>query len=317
MFNILIPQGCRSDTGLSDPIIKRLQKEKWCNIKVIQLEPQNFISSYQLTDISCKANNYIGIYDQEKPRILLATGDRVEMCAAACAAFHNKIPIAHFYAGIVNDPITTFDDVDRHCITLWSDIQFCESEEAHQRTCYLLASVGLQKKLNSHVVGVSHLDDVNFDTSLIYCDKINIDESLCPTKTDWVTQTFPIISYDLILYNTPPLIEKHKDIRELNHTVNVGHYDILIRGNPDGDSDIELEDYDEIYDNLPRPQFLGLLKNCQRFITNSSAAIYEAPHFIKPEQIVWVGDRNRNRARGPFQTGASDKIIAILKEYLK
>jgi len=310
MFNILIPQGCRSDTGLSDPIIKRLQKEKWCNIKVIQLEPQNFISSYQLTDISCKANNYIGIYDQEKPRILLATGDRVEMCAAACAAFHNKIPIAHFYAGIVNDPITTFDDVDRHCITLWSDIQFCESEEAHQRTCYLLASVGLQKKLNSHVVGVSHLDDVNFDTSLIYCDKINIDETLCPREPDSITRSFPMVPYDLLLLN--------KEIYSYNfagYSKCLDRMQIQIGGNPDGI--VEPQEGAIYYENLPRAQFLGLLKNCQRFITNSSCAIYEAPHFIKPEQIVWVGDRNRNRARGPFQTGASDKIVTILKEYLK
>ena len=71
------------------------------------------------------------------------------------------------------------------------------------------------------------------------------------------------------------------------------------------------------YNNLPRPQFLGLLKNCKRFISNSSATIYEAPHFLKPEQIVHIGDRNKNRDKGPFEIGASDKIVKILKEYLK
>ena len=74
---------------------------------------------------------------------------------------------------------------------------------------------------------------------------------------------------------------------------------------------------DQYYDNLPRPQFLGLLKNCRRFITNSSAAIYEAPHFLKPEQIIMVGDRNRNRPKGPFKTGASDRIVEILHEMAK
>jgi UDP-N-acetylglucosamine 2-epimerase len=73
---------------------------------------------------------------------------------------------------------------------------------------------------------------------------------------------------------------------------------------------------DIYYPNLPRPQFLGLLKNCHRFVTNSSCAIYEAPHFLKPEQIVQIGNRNLNRPRGPFEPGASDRIVAILKDYL-
>ena len=310
MFNILIPQGCRSDTGLSDPIIKRLQKEKWCNIKVIQLEPQNFISSYQLTDISCKANNYIGIYDQEKPRILLATGDRVEMCAAACAAFHNKIPIAHFYAGIVNDPITTFDDIDRHCITLWSDIQFVESGDAFDFVSDeydkyelgskdgLLSLIG--KKPNCHIVGISHMDD------------ILVDESLVPLMRGDDNPHFMVtLPYDLILINREPLGKNIFDAHiQKERTV------IQIGGNPDGITKKALY-IDKYYDNLPRPQFLGLLKNCQRFISNSSAAIYEAPHFLKPEQIIMVGDRNKNRPRGPFQTGASDRIVEILREYLK
>jgi UDP-N-acetylglucosamine 2-epimerase len=90
---------------------------------------------------------------------------------------------------------------------------------------------------------------------------------------------------------------------------------VQIGGNPDGTT-IQLPGV-QYYDNLPRPQFLGLLKNCQRFITNSSCAIYEAPHFLKPEQIIMVGDRNKNRPRGPFQTGASDRIVSILKEYLE
>lgn len=49
------------------------------------------------------------------------------------------------------------------------------------------------------------------------------------------------------------------------------------------------------FKSLPRPQFLGLLKNCKRFITNSSCEYYEAPIFLKPEQIIHIGKRNEER----------------------
>jgi len=274
MKRILVPVGCRSDEGLSAPVIKRLNK--YFDVDILQLEPQNFRYSYSLADSFCKS----GRYD-----LMFVTGDRVEMCAAAAAAFHAKVPIAHFYAGIVNDPITTFDDIDRHCITLWSDIQFCEDENAAEVVWDLKMATSLGH--NAHVVGISHLDDPE------------VDESKVPGEP-----------YDLVLVNSEPLSEKGTaDFYIKKHTKVV-----QIGCNPDG----TIEDMGfTYYPNLPHPQFLGLLKNCQRFITNSSAAIYEAPHFLTPEQIVMVGDRNKNRPRGPFQTGASDRITEILREYLK
>ena len=74
--------------------------------------------------------------------------------------------------------------------------------------------------------------------------------------------------------------------------------------------------------NVPRPQFLGLLKNCKRFITNSSAAYYEAPAFLLPEQIIIVGDRNKERSSNfygltPLIEGASNRIIDELERWWK
>jgi hypothetical protein len=138
---------------------------------------------------------------------------------------------------------------------------------------------------NVHVVGISHLDDLEVDESKV-----------------------PVEPYNLLLFNRESL-----QATDWAALVTKGKC-IQIGGNPDG---VIPNMADAFYPNLPRPQFLGLLKNCQRFITNSSAAIYEAPYFLKPEQIIMVGDRNKNRPRGPFQTGASDRIVEILKEYLK
>jgi hypothetical protein len=273
MKRILVPIGCRSDEGLSAPVIKRLQD--WFDVCAYPLLPQKFKESYSLVET---------VINSWYPDLILITGDRVEMCAAAAAAFHNKVKIAHFYAGIINDPVTTYDDVDRHCCTLWSDIQFCEDRCSAIRTNMLKQACDLTS--NVHVVGISHLDDLEVDES-----------------------KDPLCKYDLLLINNEPLSSTNHDFMRSDGRplIQIGH-------NPDGNVQTIGDIY---YGNLPRPQFLGLLKNCQRFITNSSAAIYEAPHFLKPEQIVMVGDRNKNRPKGPFKTGASDRIVEILKEYLK
>jgi GDP/UDP-N,N'-diacetylbacillosamine 2-epimerase (hydrolysing) len=293
MKTVCVPVGCRSDAGLSAPIIKRLKESDWCDVQVVQLEPQDFIPSYQIMDCICKGHRHIGNHNAKKPDLVLIVGDRVEMCAAAAAAFHNQVKIAHYGAGIVNDPITTYDDVDRHCITLWSDICFTEGCEATSQATALLYGIKYPEVFE---VGIPHLDD------------LEIDESLVPDE-----------SYALFLRNAEPL---NKDGV---YTIPWGGKLLIqIGGNPDG----KVRNHSEVhpypaeaqrviyYQNLPRPRFLGLLKNCQRFLTNSSAAYYEAPHFLKPEQIIMVGDRNKNRPRGPFQTGASDKIVEILKDYL-
>jgi len=284
MKRILVPIGCRSDFGLSAPIIKRLKNVPEFEVKTLQLVPCDYSESMALT------KQEIAVF---KPDLIIIVGDRVEMAGAACAAFLKRVPIAHVYAGVVNDPITTHDDIFRHCITLWSDIQFCEDVLAAEVVWDLKAAAGLG--YNAHAVGISHLDD------------LEVDEGKVPAEP-----------YDLVLYNTPPLSDKRPDHYSIEKMIaDKGRLMVQIQGNPDGLLRIIKAANFDYYPNLPRPQFLGLLKNCQRFITNSSAAIYEAPHFLTPEQIIMVGDRNKNRPRGPFKTGASDKIVEILREYLK
>ena len=52
---------------------------------------------------------------------------------------------------------------------------------------------------------------------------------------------------------------------------------------------------DKQYGSLPQEQLLGLIKKCEKFFTNSSCGVYEAPFLIKEGQIVWLGKRNKGR----------------------
>ncbi len=303
MHRLIVFQGCRSDIGLSDPIVKRLKNQDWCSVKVVPLVPQEFITSYQISEYHCKAENHIGNSQRKKPSAVLVTGDRVEMTAAAAAAFHNDIPIIHLYAGVVNTPVTTYDDINRHAISLWSSLQLCESVAAQWVVWDLKKAVRLP--VNSVNVGITMLDDMV------------IDESKVPEELENDIDDFhQVIPYDLILYNTPTKTDYSKDIAQIRELIS-DSYSVLVSGNPDGDAESALCEWvDEYHIDLTRAQFLGLLKNCTRFISNSSCTTYEAPYFLKEDQIIRIGDRNKNRTPVICAPGGSDKCVAAIREFL-
>lgn len=293
-MRVLVPTGCRSDAGLIQPVIKRL-KEKGVDIKLASLDPNNFLLSYKtIREIVESAG--------EAFDIALICGDRVEMCGAAAACFHSHIPIAHMYAGTGTN-ISTFDDINRHVMTLWSDIQFCESDIAAKRVENLFSAIG--KKPDWHVVGITHMDDIDMD---------NLDTTLVFEKP------YDLILYNPITYGSGRTLKMYEEVRSVRSAIAAldGTKLIAISPNPDDDGYVEslLKAYaHRYYSTTPRDWFLGLLKNCQRFITNSSTAIYEAPYFLKPDQIIHIGERNRDRDKGPFMTGASQRIVEVLQRW--
>lgn len=311
-FKILFPIGCRSDRGLVEPIIRRLKKESWCEVWEQPLIPMDFAGSLQIMQ---------DFFDMAgKPDLVFINADRVEMMAATCAAFLNNVKIAHYQAGVVNDPITTYDDIFRHCMTLMSDIQFCESNEAQDAVYNILLAIrtgqngefytGSYNPYKSiELVGITHLDDLEIDESKV--PKVHCKSDM--GGREW--NVYGIKEYDLVLYNTPTMEDYRQDIATIERLIK-DNYSVLVSGNPDGEAESQLADkVDEFHIDLPRPQFFGLLKNCSRFITNSSSAIYEAPYFLKPEQIIMVGNRNRNRPPVECKPGGSNNIVRILKEY--
>ena len=290
---ILIPQGERADYGISKPIIRRLRLQEWCKVKVLPLIPSSFGNSYFKAKAICI---------DWKPDIMLAVGDRIEMTGAVAAAFHSDIPIAHYGSGVTNTPISTYDDINRHCITLWSEIALCEDKNSAITTYVLwelinkvMISVKVREvdleSLNIHEVGITHMDDVIPDESLV-----------------------PNEPYDLVAYNPTTMYKEEFSFTPKSKRV------ICVKPN----SDPTMMDFVkyikslgcEYWGTVERMKYMGLLKNCQNFFTNSSSAYYEAPHFLKPEQIIIIGDRNKNRSTPIIKDkGASDRIVELLRKW--
>lgn len=244
---IIVPWSSRAEKALVLPLLKRF------DLHPIHLVPGDFLMSFIMM------YNYLMTHEVA---YVFLMGDRLEVTAAGFAAFHLSVPIIHMHGGVKNI-ITTLDDINRHVLTLWSDIQIVESRKAKRNVKKLCKAIG--KEPNVYIGGITHLDDIIMDYSKV-----------------------PKVPYNIILYNPTT---------RTNEVLN-----IVIGPNEDT----------KWYNNLPREQFLGLLEKCDRFISNSSSTIYEAPYFLKKRQIVNLGERNKNRTKCKAKNGGADKIANIL-----
>lgn len=300
MYKIGILTSCNSEHHLSIPVFKELHIIG-CNPCIIQIQQNNIQESYSIV---CDSIHGYG-FD-----LILAVGDRPEQVGGVLAAFHNKIPIGHLYAGdsnTVSDAITTFDDINRHAISLYSNIQFCSCEESKINVKYLMNAVGLTP--NAHNVGATHFDNIDME-------KIRMLRK-SPHK------------YVLILINSETSGNDDKLIKD---TVSAAigcryrntHNIIILPGN--GDSDTispklynELKQYHtSIFNNQDHEHFLSLISNCSKFITNSSCVTYEAPFLMDGKNIIRIGDRNIDRTVIPYSShsgNASKKTACLIKEY--
>ena len=312
-MKLIVSKGCRSDDFIL-PLITALEQDPFFTVHKINLHTQGnasemFRESFNIMDHACSSI---------KPDAVLITGDRIEQTAAANAVFLNNTPIIHLGAGITNS-IATYDDLFRHNITLLSDVALCEDMRAAEIVWALWHRIGkiqmlnlLEKKpfkltsaffsKNIHVIGNLYLEDLQIDTKLV-----------------------PEYNYDLVLINPLTLVST-KELLEVKELLEDNKQYIFIGPNADPNGvtlfGILTQNrgvLDKAYTNLPRPQFLGLLKHCDRYITNSSNVYYEClPLGLKKEQIIQVGVRNQERST-PREWNqdykSSDKIIEILKDW--
>jgi UDP-N-acetylglucosamine 2-epimerase len=226
--------------------------------------------------------------DYGKADYILAVGDRRETLHFIIDRYAENKPIIHLWAGEVSQG--THDEVWRGFITEMSTMQLCTNRTALQN---------LKNRKNAHVIGNLMLDN------------IEINESLVPDEV-----------YDVVLYNPSTLLERCDIQNEVTEIVNMiygcsskpFHKCFWIEPNGDLGSDI-VAPY-VTHKTLPRPQFLGLVKNCNRFITNSSSMFYEAQFLGMKGMIVPIGVRNSERQSKHSRMdipGATEKVIELLK----
>lgn len=329
MRKILIIAGSRGDYGFIKPVIKEI-KNQGLNYKTVitnmHLLPKfgNSVDEFEKDKISVDYKIYntfdgynnitmvksLGIFliqipeilEEYNPDIVLISGDRGEHLMTSIACSHMNIPVAHIQAGEVSGNV---DGNVRHAITKLSNIHFCSNRDAFER----VRKLG-EEDFRIFNVGASQLDelfDTEFPTKNILT-KLNIqkDKDICliihhsTTDESGVSDKQTKILFDSL---------KNFDLIK-----------VVIMPNSDAGS-LKIRKVIEeekskiyVYYNLPRQDFIALLKECKFMIGNSSCGIIEAPIFKKP--VLNLGKRQNKRLQTENVINCeydTEKIVSAIK----
>lgn len=224
------------------------------------------------------------VFSMLQPDLVLVTGDRAEMFAAATTAAYMNIPVAHIQAGDVSGHI---DGSARHAITKLSHIHFASCEDSAKR----VERLG-EESWRIFNVGAPQLDAIIHDPKL---SRKQVEEKL---KIDLDNPTALIIQH-------PVLAESDKAYWQMKETMStlakLALQSIIIYPNVDtGGTEIirAIKEYEHLpfihgYENLERQTFMSLLKEVAVIVGNSSCGILEAPSLKLP--AVNIGTRQRGR----------------------
>lgn len=230
----------------------------------------------------------VDILHRVKPDWVILAGDRGETLIAAITAAYTNIPIAHIQAGELSGNI---DGQARHAIGKFAHIHFASNLDAYNR----LKKLG-EEKFRIKLVGAPQLDDLKKIQNFDNFEKIKKKYNLLKLKKK---------NYILVVYH--PVTEEYKktkknvsilcDSLKRQETIKVW----VLPNNDAGSSIVKNEIFNIkdpsniFFDNLPRSEYLELLKNCQLLIGNSSSGIIESSSFKVP--VINLGRRQNNRYR--------------------
>ena len=222
------------------------------------------------------------LWSQSRPDIILLLGDRGEMLAAALAALHLNIFIAHLHGG---ERSGTIDESIRHAISKIAHVHLTATLRSQNR----LVQMG-ESPDAVYLVGAPGLDGL-LDANSVSKDRLFKKYGLSPDR-----QTV------LVLFH--PVVQQSKDSgQQIAHILQalgrINGQVLFIAPNADaGGSAIRkvlLESSVQVISHLPRADFLAFLKHADVLAGNSSSGIIEAASFGIP--VVNIGDRQRGRER--------------------
>ncbi len=268
--------------------------------------------SAQARSLGIGIQGMVQAFEHIRPDIVVVLGDRDEPLAAAMAAAHMNICVAHLHGGEVSG---TIDESIRHAITRFAHLHF----PATKRSAEFLERMGEQKD-RIHLVGACGVD--------------NIRKRTLPEKAEWAKKYRLDPSKPALLAIQHPVTTEFeraaKNMAAFTEAISSFTLQTLfIRANADAGNyammaaareilaKFEAQPHIRAHASIPSEDYLAALKYCAAMIGNSSSGLIEAPVFGTP--YVLVGTRQDGRERGPSVLDApydKDKIIAALKTAL-
>ena len=332
---ILVTTGTRAEYGILRPIIKEIHENKKLDLILVvtgthlskkhgftinEIKKDGFPISAKIdffpkgndsfsmtTELGNGIISFAKLFKKFKPDINLILGDRDEVLASAISAYHMNIPNAHIHGGDISGGL---DEYTRHAITKISNIHFAVSRKSMNR----ILKMGENKKF-VFFTGSPSIDE-------IYQNKISSKKDLF----EKYNLNFNGDEIILLQHSVTTEIEKTEKniLNTLKAITPLQKKIIAIIPNSDpGYQNIikNLERFSKtflflkLYTNLPRNDFLGMIKHGGVLVGNSSSGFIEASYFDTP--VVNIGDRQKNRESGKNVINVSQNSIKSIQEAVK
>ena len=306
----------RADYGIMRPLLLKLNKEKWCDLRICVsgthlLEDYGYTTNeiiedklnivYKLKINSIEDNQVLKTADimaetvkgfteyflDEKPDVVLLLGDRYEIFEVASSATICNIPIIHIAGGETTQG--AMDEVFRHSITKMSYLHLASTEVYRNRIIQL--GEDPKRVFNTGALGVENVKKVKC------LDKKELEKQLnFQLDKDYAVVTFH-----------PVTLENNSAIKQLKELLKVlnKHKEmkfIITKANADIDGEKinnELEKFVRknkhclLVSSLGTLKYFSAIKYSKCVIGNSSSGIVEVPSFNKP--TINIGDRQKGR----------------------
>ena len=313
MRKITVVTGTRAEYGLSRSIFKAIERNHSLELAVIVTGMhlmKEFGYSYRLIEEDgFRIEHNTGVVQKDdtgyamaeafgrnvisitralakiKPDIMMVLTDLGHTLAGAIAASHLNIPVAHVHGGDVSGGI---DELIRHATTKFSHIHFPASELSAER----LHRMG-EEPWRIFMFGAPGIDEIKNSKPIDENDLLG-KYRLHPREIFVLVIQHPVTTEEDV---GNQIRETISAIQELKIRA------IIIYPNVDAGGRIIIKEYQKLrsepyismYKNIPRQDYLSLLRYASCMIGNSSSGIIEAPYFRLP--VINIGTRQRNRQR--------------------
>lgn len=316
MRKIAIVTGTRAEYGTLYWIMKRIEMDRSLNLQLIvtgshlsskfgytveQIRKDGFqiddeieidINLYRKSSIPKSMGLEIiqmaQSFERLKPDIVIITGDRYEIFAAAICAMTMNIPIAHISGGEITEG--AMDEQIRHAITKIAHIHFPGSEHYAENI----------KKMGEEPWRVFNVGDPGIEN--IKNTKLMTKEEIKKDLDIDIDEETLVITYHPVTLEIEDLPSQISNLLEALSKLDKKM--IITYPNADYGSDYIIKELNKfskennnvyLFKNLGSRRYLSIMKNCGVVVGNSSSALIEAPYLKVP--VVDIGNRQKGRLK--------------------
>ena len=331
----------RADYGIMRPLLVKLNKEKWCDLKLAvtgthllkqfgytikEIEKDNLNIDAKISIMSRANDNpvetgkimaktvskFTEYFDTSKPDVVLLLGDRFETFEVAAAATVSMIPVIHIAGGETTEG--AIDEVFRHSITKMSYLHLASTEEYRKRIIQLGEEP--ERVYNTGALGVENVLNV----------KCFSKDELSKELGFELDRPYGVVTFHPVTLESGSVVKQLKELLKVLHEHQEMKF-IITKANADQSGERineELEKFVKKNKNCIVVSSLGTLKYFSAIeysdvvIGNSSSGIVEVPSFNKP--TINIGNRQRGRIQAESVINCKpekEDIERALKKALK